>query len=408
MQFEVFSLKFSEIPTAPGGNPVPVSAPSALNPSAVSALNPSAPSALKPLGVFAVNQSSPVSQLPTPDSAQPPSVISVAKNKLNKSVSAISALNPSAPSALKPLGVFSVNGLRGSKIKNNSFSAPSALKSHRAFSLMEILFSIGILAVGLIMVAGIFPVAVKWTAENAQSTVGAVIAQNAFAVIKSNIQSAQTDDQSPFNTYYQAGLWGSQPYAFGANQPDAPSAGAQPLYYWTAFLQLGPGASAASGFQAISSASLYRVYIFVFARDDPNNLYTPQSGGSGNGSYLTFVEQQPGASSQTPAYTPYPQIYSGVLDGTDKNGRTGSVLPNSSSLQPGATCPMPIGSLGLDFTTGAVFRLTISPSGTFTTLPPINPNDDVLYTPAATGNTAGGGQQTDSPLIYIYTGTVSF
>jgi len=266
----------------------------------------------------------------------------------------------------------------------------AAQRGCAAFSLMEMLFAVCILGLGLIMVAGIFPIAIKWTAENTQSSVGAVVAANAFATINSNVQyfqaTHQSPDETPFNLYYQTCQWGSQPYAFGTNQPDAPASGTQPQYFWTTYLQL-LAAPNSTGIQAISTSSLYRVYIFVFAKADPNDTYTTQTGGMG-------LEQQPSVSSQVPLSTPYPQIYAGTF----ANVRADA----------GSASPMPIGSLGLDLNTGTVFRQIISTGGAIATIPPVNNSDDVLYAPAATGNGGISATQTDSPLIYIYTGTVSF
>ncbi|HTV49034.1 MAG TPA: prepilin-type N-terminal cleavage/methylation domain-containing protein [Phycisphaerae bacterium] len=365
----------------------------------------------------------------------------------------------------------------------------AARRSCAAFSLMEMLFAVFILAIGLIMVAGVFPVAIKWTADDAQNTVGAVIAQNALSTIQQQIQfyesvlggtltATQCYEQcyygsaSPGTYPYYANyypnpaaspsplpLWGTRSYSFGANQPDAAttlstsgpyyypqnSSGqtSLPLYYWTAYLQqISPGTN---GLQAVSSASsLYRVYIFVFAKGDPNNVYPIQGSlattgiplSGGNPAYpiyqnSTALPSKPPSTNvwpTTPQVTIYPQIFSGVFNGTDSYNpaNTGSVLAGST-LAPASSYPyptMPIGSLGVDLTTGTVFRLIIGPTGSLATEPAsptttsglnattrVNPSDDVLYVPPAVGSLSNPGvvsPQTDSPLIYIYTGTISF
>jgi prepilin-type N-terminal cleavage/methylation domain-containing protein len=297
-------------------------------------------------------------------------------------------------------------------------SVPSAYSVHSVvnfrrragFSLMEMLIAIFILSLGLIMVAGVFPVAIKWTADDAQSTVGSVIGQNALGIIQADIQHGESLGENPYNIYYSGNLWGGVPYAFGISQPDAPinaasgtngfksvtngtttnANGVTPLYFWTAYLQqqtsspnvqsyLTPNTN--DGFQAISSAaSLYRVYIFVFAKGDPNNTYTTAAS--------LPVPEQPNPYTAS-VVTTYPQIYSGTFSNVKVGG--GATPANT----------MPLGSLGVDTTTGIVFRETIGTTGTISTVPAITTTDNVLYVPPATG-------QTDSPLIYIYSTTVSF
>ncbi|HMD55057.1 MAG TPA: hypothetical protein VKJ65_10960, partial [Phycisphaerae bacterium] len=186
---------------------------------------------------------------------------------------------------------------------------------------------------------------------------------------------------------YTGTYWGSQPYAFGASQPDVPSNKA--LYYWTAYLQ---SISSDTGFQGMSSSSLYRIYIFVFAKGDPNNVYTAQALG---GVYQSTTNPTGYTPTPPAGMVIFPQLASGAF--------------NSIKASNGATS-MPIGSLGLDVTIGTVVREIIGATGTITSVPSTTAtnNDTVLYAPAATGNGSVSSTQTDSPLIYIYTGTVSF
>ena len=55
---------------------------------------------------------------------------------------------------------------------------------NKGFSLTEVLIAIGILAVGLLFVAGTFPVGIYFTAVASEKTTAAVVADEAFAKIK--------------------------------------------------------------------------------------------------------------------------------------------------------------------------------------------------------------------------------
>ncbi len=57
-------------------------------------------------------------------------------------------------------------------------------QKNKGFSLTEVLMASGILAVGMMMIAGVFPVAIHLTTVAAERTMAAVIADQAFAKIK--------------------------------------------------------------------------------------------------------------------------------------------------------------------------------------------------------------------------------
>jgi len=59
----------------------------------------------------------------------------------------------------------------------------SKRKNH-GFSLTEVLIAVGILMVGMLMVAGLFPVAIHLTAVSTERTIGAVVADEAFAKMR--------------------------------------------------------------------------------------------------------------------------------------------------------------------------------------------------------------------------------
>ena len=56
--------------------------------------------------------------------------------------------------------------------------------ARRAFSLTEVLMSIGILAIGMLFIAGVFPVGIHFTTVAAERTIAAAAADEAFAKIK--------------------------------------------------------------------------------------------------------------------------------------------------------------------------------------------------------------------------------
>jgi prepilin-type N-terminal cleavage/methylation domain-containing protein len=58
------------------------------------------------------------------------------------------------------------------------------LKTKPGFSLTEILFAVGILAVGMVFIAGVFPVAICFVTIAAERSIAAVAADEAFAKIK--------------------------------------------------------------------------------------------------------------------------------------------------------------------------------------------------------------------------------
>ena len=57
-------------------------------------------------------------------------------------------------------------------------------RNRPGFSLLEVLFSIFILGIGLIMVASVFPVGAEWTRQTAETSVAQAVAQQAISVIK--------------------------------------------------------------------------------------------------------------------------------------------------------------------------------------------------------------------------------
>ena len=284
-----------------------------------------------------------------------------------------------------------------------------------AFSLAEILIAIFVLSIGLIMIAAVFPVAAKWTAQDAQTSIAQVIAKNAVAQIQA---------QGLIGLVPSGGFLGPYCYNFGSQSPypnanPAPYPGAfttppPGTYYWSAYALPTTYAAGSSGVFPGNLSNAYTIYVFVFNKGDASNVFaTPPSPGTIGNATLAPMNPYP----QNPATDPvsaYPQLYSGTLD----NIIITPVAP---------TPPMPIGSLGLDTATGQVFREIVDPNTnevTITGIPTstanLNPNltsragDIILYAPPAATATipAGGGAptynfSTSSPLVYVYVTTVN-
>ncbi len=266
------------------------------------------------------------------------------------------ALSPS-PSAINPVAPSSfVSSCLGGK---NPSSLPFVANNRRGFTLIEIMFAIAILGVGLIMVAATFPIAIKWTTQDAQKTIGQTIAQSAVAYL-ANTYGQNTTYAPPSSaawtsvgsasmaTYY---LNGTVPYsATVAGTSGNPYA----LYSWTAVVRVDP-----LSFADPASVTTWDVYIFVFNKGDSNSTY-----GSGS---------------------PTPVLSTATVSG------------------------MPVGTMGVDLTTGGVVRTIINANGQIavtglTTSAQTPPGDSIIYAPPATGPS----QQTASPTVYVYATTMKF
>ncbi len=260
-----------------------------------------------------------------------------------------------------------------------------------AFSLVEILVAIFVLSIGLIMIAGIFPVAVKWTADDAQTSIAQVIAKNAVATIETQYPTLNSTSAIALGPYcYNFG--NSTPYPNVNPAPAAPSTTPPPgVYYWSALILPANSSIAGSGgiYPGTQANNMYTIYVFVFNKGDINNqfLTTVYSGAAP-------IVMQPLDIVASPYY---PQLFQGPAS---------SILniPPPPSPPPPPPPLIPVGALGVDTTTGAVFRLIVGPTGAFTTTGSgtavISSSDNILFAPPAIGQTA-------SPLIYVYVTTVS-
>ena len=304
-----------------------------------------------------------------------------------------------------------------------------------AFSLVEILIAIFVLSLGLIMIAAIFPVAAKWTAEDAQTSVAQVIAKNAVATIETMEAGATITSATALGPYcYNFGNSSPYPNANPAPVPLNTASAVPPAgsYYWSAYIA--PASSTATnagsggvdpgptgGPAGTQGNNFYTIYVFVFNKGDLSNQFaTPISGAPAKVGKSALLPMLPVA--QNPYGTSfYPQLfYDSFAD-----------LASYAASPPPDQPYMPIGSLGVDLTTGCVFRLitdangnivptnwqggSVLPAGTPT--PTIDSSTDtILFAPPAateTGSVVIGGTGptysfgTSSPLIYVYVTTVN-
>ena len=60
-----------------------------------------------------------------------------------------------------------------------------------AFTMMELMFAIGIFAVGMSLVAGLFPAAIKETENTVKDYEGPIICENGLAIVKAKVFNIQ-------------------------------------------------------------------------------------------------------------------------------------------------------------------------------------------------------------------------
>jgi len=114
----------------------------------------------------------------------------------------------------------------------------------RGFSLAETLIALGILAVGMLFIAGVFPVAIQLITVSAERTTAAVVAEEAFAKVQlygsrginyTNLQTNSLTDFNDINTIFNAPAPDVGTYEFIYPSNDSSNAGISPKQYcWSA------------------------------------------------------------------------------------------------------------------------------------------------------------------------------
>ena len=138
------------------------------------------------------------------------------------------------------------------KLKNNGFS------------LTEVLMAVGILTVGMLLIATMFPVGIYLTAVASERTMAAIVADEAFA----KIQLYNINDITP-NDDGQCHDWGYEMY--DANEIDPNEFSYPPVdpngssqYYWSALYRKTPGNAA---------DKQYQITVFVARKTNPGLTY---------------------------------------------------------------------------------------------------------------------------------------
>ena len=99
-------------------------------------------------------------------------------------------------------------------------------RDNKGFSLTEVLLSIGILAVGMTFVAGVFPVAIHFTTIATERTIAAVVADEAFAKIRLYGIGEPNDP----NAFLAAQYIDPNEFAYPSTNTDI----SKKQYYWSA------------------------------------------------------------------------------------------------------------------------------------------------------------------------------
>ncbi len=153
------------------------------------------------------------------------------------------------------------------KLKNN------------VFSLTEVLLAVGVLSIGMVFIAGVFPVGIHLTTIAAERTTAAVVADEAFAKIKIYAIGDLFDGVDDINlgVLQENRLMDFNDTIFPAMTPDDSNEFAYPStdtgvvpkqYYWSAlFRRTGPDPS-----------NLVQVTVFVCGKTNPNLLYRTVDG----------------------------------------------------------------------------------------------------------------------------------
>ncbi len=137
------------------------------------------------------------------------------------------------------------------------------------FSLTEVLMSVGILAVGMIFIAGVFPVSIYFTTTAAERTEAAVIADEAFAKIRlygvnlALLSTVPITDSVDFN---DVSLINPDEFAY----PSTNTNPAQKQYYWSALCR-----------RVYQNSSLVQVTVFISRKIGAGAEYWGRQGLSG-------------------------------------------------------------------------------------------------------------------------------
>jgi prepilin-type N-terminal cleavage/methylation domain-containing protein len=145
---------------------------------------------------------------------------------------------------------------------------------HNGFSLTEVLMAVGILTVGMLLIATMFPVGIYLTAVASERTMAAIVADEAFAKIQFySIVGASNDSNNCYDwgdEMYDANEIAESEFAYPSVDPCSNSS----QYYWSALYRKTPGNAA---------DKQYQITVFVARKTNPGLTYE-DNGGSGSSS----------------------------------------------------------------------------------------------------------------------------
>jgi len=148
-----------------------------------------------------------------------------------------------APEGLeRPLHAF-----RGLRPRLNAFglsglkTESTVIRGDMGFSLIELILAMGLFAVGMAMIAAMFPVAIVQSKQANQQTLAILIGENAEAIIKTKLKSSEMSG-FPQNGPWAPLVFGSiapPPFQIHTNDGMYPAGNSASPYGWTALARCG-------------------------------------------------------------------------------------------------------------------------------------------------------------------------
>ncbi|MHC4756667.1 MAG: type IV pilus modification PilV family protein [Planctomycetota bacterium] len=149
------------------------------------------------------------------------------------------------------------------------------------FSLTEVLMSVGILAIGMMFIAGVFPAAIYYSTVASERTIGAIVSDEAFAKVRLfgaedpnlplsaiDMNGLKSDEMADFNDLSRVFpmLDGMARYDF--SYPSDKKSNANKQYYWSALCRL------TDDYHPVTNPNPpVQVTVFVSRKPGPNLRY---------------------------------------------------------------------------------------------------------------------------------------
>jgi prepilin-type N-terminal cleavage/methylation domain-containing protein len=127
---------------------------------------------------------------------------------------------------------------------------------HNGFSLAEVLMAVGILSIGLMLIATMFPAALYLTTVASERTMAAIVADEAFAKIK--LYGLQGTPPSSIVDYNNYTIMDHNEFSY----PSVDPCSTERQYYWSALCK-----------SKDTTANEYQVTVFVARKTSPAHTY---------------------------------------------------------------------------------------------------------------------------------------